>query len=159
VDKPASALAPDAPREDDMADRTLASRFDGFSMSAHRAAPAGARKGGVVVIQEIFGISDHIRAMCGVFAARGYEALAPSLFDRIEPGFQAGHDAAGIEKGRSAIFKCSWDQVAGDVQAAPRSMRSRRRCSSSASAMAGRWRGSPRSAATAFPPPAAFMDG
>jgi carboxymethylenebutenolidase len=97
---------------------SLVSRFDGFAMGAHHAPAARPRRGGVVVIQEIFGLSDHIRGMCGLFAARGFEALAPSLFDRIERGFHAGHDGAGIDKGRAALERCSWDQVAGDVQAA-----------------------------------------
>ncbi|MBL8551424.1 MAG: dienelactone hydrolase family protein [Hyphomonadaceae bacterium] len=96
----------------------IKSLHDGFSLSTHRVAAKGARKGGVVVIQEIFGISPHIRAMCDAFAARGYEALAPSLFDRIERGFQAGMDEAGMQKARGAIQNVNWDEVAGDVQAA-----------------------------------------
>jgi carboxymethylenebutenolidase len=96
----------------------LISRHDGFAFGAHREQARGARKGGVVVIQEIFGVTDHIRDVCNRFAEAGYEALAPSLFDRVEGNFQAGYDAAGFEKGRNAVMASSRDQVAADIQAA-----------------------------------------
>jgi carboxymethylenebutenolidase len=96
----------------------LISRHDGFAFGAHREQARGPRKGGVVVIQEIFGITDHIRDVCNRFSEAGYEALAPSLFDRVEENFQAGYDAAGFEKGRNAVMASSRDQVAADIQAA-----------------------------------------
>lgn len=61
-----------------------------FGFDVYRAAPAGERKGGVVVIQEIFGIDEHIRRDVDRWASLGYEAIAPSLYDRREPGFTAG---------------------------------------------------------------------
>jgi carboxymethylenebutenolidase len=60
---------------------------DGFALDAYRVRPQGARKGGVIVIQEIFGLSAHIQDMAERFAANGYEAIAPSMFDRAAPGF------------------------------------------------------------------------
>jgi carboxymethylenebutenolidase len=96
----------------------LRSVHDGFLLGAHQTRARGARRGGVVVIQEIFGVSEHIRERCEVFAAAGYEALAPSLFDRIEPDFLAPLDPEGFERGRAAVAACPWPQVAGDVQAA-----------------------------------------
>ncbi|MBZ0233500.1 MAG: dienelactone hydrolase family protein [Deltaproteobacteria bacterium] len=96
----------------------LRSTFDGRSIGAYRAAAAGERRGGVVVVQEIFGVSAHIRERCDAFAAAGYDAIAPSIFDRIEAGFQAPLDAAGLQKGRAAVDASPWEQVAGDVQAA-----------------------------------------
>ncbi len=60
---------------------------DGFVFGAYHATPAGARKGGVIVVQEIFGLSAHIKAMADRFAAEGYEAIAPSMYDRAEPGY------------------------------------------------------------------------
>ena len=98
--------------------RTLKSRADGFELSAHIAEPAGSSRGGVLVIQEIFGVTPHIEEMCAVFADAGYTALAPSLFDRIEPGFQAEHDQAGVQKGIAAVAASPWPQVIGDMQAA-----------------------------------------
>ena len=96
----------------------LKSRHDGFVFEALHAKPDGAAIGGVVVIQEIFGLTDHIAEMCERFAAEGYEVLAPGLFDRVEAGFLAGLDAAGITKGRDAVTASPWEQVLGDVQAA-----------------------------------------
>lgn len=64
---------------------------DGFTMPVYQAVPMGERKGGLVLIQEIFGVTDHIREMCDEFAGEGYEVLSPSLFDREEPGFQCDY--------------------------------------------------------------------
>jgi carboxymethylenebutenolidase len=97
---------------------TLISKHDGFSLDAARTPAIGARKGGVVVIQEIFGVTEHILEVSGRFAAAGFEALAPALFDRIEKNFHAGHDADGIAKGRDAVTASPMAQVAGDLQAA-----------------------------------------
>lgn len=96
----------------------LTSRHDGVSFSAIKASPKGAPLGGVVVVQEIFGLTDHIADMCQVFADAGYEAIAPGLFDRIEPSFQAGHDTEGKKKGIAAVSASPWPQVIGDIQAA-----------------------------------------
>jgi carboxymethylenebutenolidase len=97
---------------------TLNSKIDGFELSALSIAPKGAILGGVVVIQEIFGLTDHIEEICGVFADAGYHAIAPGLFDRIERGFHAGHDQDGIQKGIGAVMKSPWPQVVSDIQAA-----------------------------------------
>ena len=96
----------------------LVSAYDGKSIGAYRAAAHGERRGGVVVVQEIFGVSEHVRERCDTFAAAGYDAIAPSIYDRIEPGFKATLDAAGSLKGRAAVDATPWDQVAGDIQAA-----------------------------------------
>jgi len=96
----------------------LRSAHDGFSFQAHRVDARGPRKGAVVVIQEIFGISDHIRERCEMFADHGYDAIAPSVFDRLEAGFQAELELEGIMKGRAAADATPWDQVMADVQAA-----------------------------------------
>src|SRR6187402_1421978 len=55
---------------------------DSHKLGAYRADPASKPKGGVVVIQEIFGVNHHIRAICDRVAEAGYVALAPALFDR-----------------------------------------------------------------------------
>lgn len=97
---------------------TLTSGHDGFELSALSARPAQDPVGGVVVIQEIFGLTDHIADMTEVFADAGYAVSAPGLFDRIERNFHAGLDSAGIEKGRNAVMSSPWPQVIADVQAA-----------------------------------------
>ena len=61
---------------------------DGFEFAAYRATPAGRSKGGVIVIQEIFGLDEHVRRDVDRWASLGFEAVAPSLYDRREPGFR-----------------------------------------------------------------------
>ena len=97
---------------------TLTSKIDGFELSAISATPKGAPIGGVVVIQEIFGLTEHVEEICGVFADAGYHAIAPGLFDRVEKDFHANHDQEGIQKGIGAVMKSPWPQVVSDMQAA-----------------------------------------
>ncbi len=97
---------------------TLKSRFDGFELSAYHAKPSDARRGGLVLVQEIFGVTDHIRELCDGFAEDGYEVIAPSFYDRIEPGFRAGYDAEGVARGKDYSQRTPWDQVQGDLQTA-----------------------------------------
>ena len=63
---------------------------DGFKGVAYRADPAGKPRGGLVVAQEIFGVNSHIRSVCDGFAADGYLAVAPALFERYEPRRRPG---------------------------------------------------------------------
>lgn len=99
-----------------MLNATLTSRHDGFALPCYRVGAQGARKGSVVVIQEIFGVTDHIVAMADRFAAAGYDAIAPSLYDRIEPNFHADHTDAGIAHARKVIDQTPMRQVGADVQ-------------------------------------------
>lgn len=97
---------------------TLTSRFDGFVLDAYRAAPREARRGGLVLVQEIFGVTEHIRALCDDFAEVGYEVIAPAFYDRLEKGFEADYSAEAIAQGRDYSEATPWDQVQGDLQAA-----------------------------------------
>lgn len=97
---------------------TLKSPFDGFALSAYHARPSDARRGGLVLIQEIFGVTEHIRELADAFAADGYETIAPAFYDRLEPGFQADYSQDSIAKGVQYSQATPWDQVAGDLQAA-----------------------------------------
>jgi carboxymethylenebutenolidase len=72
---------------------------DGAEIGVYHAEPQGPRRGGLVLVQEIFGITDHIRDLCDGFAADGYEVLAPALFDREEPGFKAPYGGEGLQRG------------------------------------------------------------
>lgn len=96
----------------------LTSRQDGFALPALHAPAQGRVKGGVVVIQEIFGLTPHIGEMAATFAEAGYETLAPALFARIDPNFHAEVSPDGIAKGRAAVLATPWPQVVGDIQAA-----------------------------------------
>ena len=73
---------------------------DGFKLGAYRADPAGKPKGGVVVIQEIFGVNHHIRSVVDRVAAEGYAAVAPALFDRTQPGFECGYTLDEVANAR-----------------------------------------------------------
>lgn len=72
---------------------------DGAQIEVYRAVPSGARKGGLVLIQEIFGLTDHITELCDSFAADGYEVLAPAIFDREHPGFRADYSGPDYQRG------------------------------------------------------------
>jgi carboxymethylenebutenolidase len=96
---------------------TLTSAIDGFSFTALHAEPEGARKGGVVVIQEIFGLDQYVQQDVARWAARGFEVLAPSIFDRAEPGFTAEHDPKGFQTGVSYVQKVGIDAMLSDIQA------------------------------------------
>ena len=91
---------------------------DGHSFAAYRAAPAGKPKAGIVVIQEIFGVNHHIKNVSDGFAADGYVALAPAIFDRAEPGFETGYQPADIERGRAVRGKIDIGDMVKDVRAA-----------------------------------------
>ena len=97
---------------------TLVSAFDGFELGAYHVEPTDARHGGLVLIQEIFGVTEHIRELCDGFAADGYEVIAPSFYDRQERNFAAGYDPESVAKGVRYSAAAPWDQVAGDIQAA-----------------------------------------
>jgi carboxymethylenebutenolidase len=91
---------------------------DGFVFAAYHAAPPDARRGGLVLIQEIFGVTEHIRATADGFAEDGYEVIAPSLFDRLEPAFEVGCGPDDLARGAALSQATPWDQVQGDLQAA-----------------------------------------
>jgi len=91
---------------------------DGVTISAWRAEPKGAPRGGVVVVQEIFGVNSHIRSVCDGYAADGYLAIAPALFDRIRPRVDLGYAPDDIERGRELKAKASLDHALADVAAA-----------------------------------------
>src|SRR6516162_11384832 len=91
---------------------------DGVVISAYRAAPTGRPRGGLVVTQEIFGINSHIRSVCDGFAADGYLAIAPALYDRYHRGFEVGYTPEDIAKGRELKLKAQIDAALKDVSAA-----------------------------------------
>ncbi len=96
---------------------------DGHRLGAYRADPEGTARGGLVVLQEIFGVNGHIRDVADGFAAEGYAALAPALFDRVERGVELRYDAEGVEKGRALRAALDWDDVMRDVAAAVEALR------------------------------------
>ncbi len=95
---------------------------DGHPLSAYRAAPGGQPRGGLVIVQEIFGVNAHIQKVCDGFAADGYVALAPALFDRVERGIMLGYTQDDLERGRSIRGKVDMDDMVKDVRAAVRAL-------------------------------------
>lgn len=95
---------------------------DGHRLAAYRSTPAGAPRGSLVVVQEIFGVNSHIKRTCDGFAADGYVVLAPALFDRVERDYATGYAPADIERGRAVRGKLAIDQAVMDVRAAVREL-------------------------------------
>ncbi len=91
---------------------------DGHKFGAYRADPKGKPKGGIVVIQEIFGVNAHVRAVADGYAADGYAAIAPGIFDRVEPAIELGYEEPDRTKGREVRAACNLDNVLLDIAAA-----------------------------------------
>jgi carboxymethylenebutenolidase len=91
---------------------------DGHRLEAYRAEPHGAARAAVVIIQEIFGVNSHIRAVCDDYAGTGYRAIAPALFDRVERGVQLGYAGDDVTRGRALRERVSLEDALADVEAA-----------------------------------------
>ena len=91
---------------------------DGKRITAYRASPAGMPRAGLVVLQEIFGVNAHIRAVADGFAAQGYLVIAPALFDRVEPGVELTYQPRDFEKGRDLRGKIPLEETLTDIDAA-----------------------------------------
>lgn len=90
---------------------------DGHEFSAYRAEPQGAPRGGLLVIQEFFGVNGHIRRICDQYAQDGYLALAPAIFDRVERDVELAYDEAGMNKGRDLRARLDLSKCMLDIQA------------------------------------------
>jgi len=91
---------------------------DGHELAAWLAEPQGKARGGVVVIPEIFGVNSHIQAVTDGFAADGYRAVSPAMFDRVQRNYDTGYSAPEIEAGRAIMGKLDWAKSMLDVRAA-----------------------------------------
>jgi carboxymethylenebutenolidase len=91
---------------------------DHHQLGAYRADPQGKAKGGMVVIQEIFGVNQHIRAVCDRIAGEGYRAVAPALFDRTQKDFQCGYTPDEIANARKFVANPDWGAMLRDTDAA-----------------------------------------
>ena len=90
---------------------------DGFEFNAYHGKPEGKRRGGVIVIQEIFGIDQYVRADVERWAALGFEAVAPAMYDRNNPGLDVGHDDAGMAAAFGAMRQAKPEDALGDLAA------------------------------------------
>ncbi len=91
---------------------------DGHEFDGYLTKPETAPKGGVVIVQEIFGVNAHIKSVCDRFSRLGFTALAPALFDRAAPGTELGYEADDIQEGLKIRSKIDLDQALKDITAA-----------------------------------------
>lgn len=91
---------------------------DGQTLSAYVAKPSGVPRGGMVVIQEIFGVNRHIRSVADAYAQEGYVAIAPALFDRFEPGIELTYEGGDMKKAFELYGKLNPETAILDVAAA-----------------------------------------
>ncbi len=94
---------------------------DGTQVPAYVAQPVGPAKGAIVVVQEIFGVNAHIRAVADGYAADGYLAVAPAIFQRVKPGVELGYSEADMNEGfayMTAVAALPAPGVMQDIQAA-----------------------------------------
>jgi carboxymethylenebutenolidase len=91
---------------------------DGHEFQAYLAAPTGKPRGAIVVLQEIFGVNSHIQAVTDSFAAEGYTAIAPALFDRVRRGIQLGYGPEDRQVGIGTMQQLKTDDTLKDVGAA-----------------------------------------
>jgi carboxymethylenebutenolidase len=94
---------------------------DGHELDAYLAEPKGTPRGGIVVVQEIFGVTGHIKRVADQYAAEGYCAIAPAMFDRIKRGITLPY--ADIEQGRAYMQQLKWPNTLADIEAAVEAVR------------------------------------
>jgi len=103
---------------------TIESLDGSGSLTAYRADPEGVPRGAIIVIQEIFGVNPGIRAKCDHWASKGYVALAPDLFWRIEPGIELDPDLPEqMQRGLDLFGRFDQDKGIADIEAAIREAR------------------------------------
>ena len=90
---------------------------DGHQFLAHEAKPSGKPRGGLVVIQEIFGVNAHIRRVADGYAADGYHVIAPAIFDRAERGVDIGYEKADVDRGVALRQKIKTEDTLLDIAA------------------------------------------
>jgi carboxymethylenebutenolidase len=101
-----------------MSESVVIKASDGHELDLYVARPAGEPVAGLVVIQEIFGVNRHIRAVTDSYAKNGFLAVAPALFDRVERGVELSYDGPEAQKGFALLQKMNIDQSLVDVGAA-----------------------------------------
>lgn len=101
-----------------MGDHVTLTAADGHELDAYVARPTGEPLAGLVVVQEIFGVNQHIRSVADGYARDGFLAVAPALFDRIERGVELGYEGADMQRAMSFIPRLDVEKSLADVAAA-----------------------------------------
>jgi carboxymethylenebutenolidase len=87
-------------------------------IGAYLAQAQGKPKGGIVVIQEIYGVNAHMRSVADRFAEHGYTAIAPAFFDHLETGVELDYDQAASAKGKQLVNELGLERALEDVASA-----------------------------------------
>ncbi len=93
-------------------------------IGAYLAEPEGKPKGGIIVIQEIYGLTAHIRSVADRLAAAGYTAVAPAFFDHLESDTELDYDRAGTERGKNLVKELGMERPVEDLRSAAEAMAS-----------------------------------
>ena len=101
-----------------MSEFTTIMARDGHEFRAWLAPPPGSPRGAIVVLQEIFGVNSHIRSVTDGYAAEGYVAIAPSLFDRVRKGIELGYAQSDMQEGFGYVQQLKAEETAKDIAAA-----------------------------------------
>jgi len=101
---------------------------DGGEFTGYLALPKAAKAPGVVIIQEIFGVNDHIREVVDEYAAKGYVAIAPDMFWRIEPNVRLGYTGDDVQKARSFRPKVDLDLGVRDIESTIKTLHAMPQC-------------------------------
>jgi carboxymethylenebutenolidase len=104
-----------------MGETTRLAASDGHELDAYVEQPSARSRGGVVVVQEIFGVTAHIRRVVHELAGLGFSAIAPAMFDRVERAVELPYTE--IERGRGYVQKLAWPNTLADVAAAAAAVR------------------------------------
>src|SRR5262249_23916133 len=91
---------------------------DGHNLSAYEVRPGKSPRGGIILLQESFGITGYIRRVCEGYAGHGYHVVAPALFDRIRPGIELTYSIEDAVIGRDLRSKIPWEKTFLDLEAA-----------------------------------------
>ncbi len=92
-------------------------KIGGDEIGAWHVKAKGTRIGGLILVQEIFGLTENIRQICASYAEEGYEVVAPSLFDRLEKNFQGDYSPQQIARAQELAQQNGVDNAVADVQA------------------------------------------
>jgi carboxymethylenebutenolidase len=93
-------------------------------IGAYLAKPGSHPKGGLVIVQEIFGVNAHMRSVVDRYAALGYVAIAPAFFDHVETGVELDYDPASFARARELVAATPFDRVVEDIASAAQSIHS-----------------------------------
>src|ERR1700678_3695281 len=111
----ASGRRPRDQKGESMSEQVKLKASDGHELDAYVAKPEGKPLGGLVVIQEIFGVNKHIRSVADKFAKEGFLAVAPAIFDRVEKDVDLGYEGGDMQKAMTLMQKLNIVHAVQDV--------------------------------------------